>query len=154
MSTITANSDTAALQASPLVRNRVDGDIVMGKIRIARGLVSTTDIAAAGDIWNIVQLPKGSVVIPSLSRVECEALGTGVSVKIGDNDGAGDDDRYSAAFTLATAGTKTLTSGVSGLTPYATTSDQTWIQATVVDGGSISITTNKHAIFLIAYLLP
>lgn len=55
---------------------------------------------AAGSVIKLGPIPKGARILPS-SFIMCDALGTGVTCKVGDED---DDDRFVAASTsIATA---------------------------------------------------
>jgi len=135
------------------VKNRAEGKDLTGNVVYARGSYTTTALTAAGDILRIALLPKGAVVVPSLCRIDTEDLGTDISVKVGDLDTTADDDRYSAAVSLATAGAKDFASGVAGANPHALASEA-WITATIVDAGTISITSGNDVTFWIAYRMP
>jgi F420-0:gamma-glutamyl ligase-like protein len=143
----------AAQNNTTNVQNRAAGKDLTGNVVYAKGSYTTTATDAAADILRLALLPKGAVVVPSLCRIDTEDLGTDISVKVGDLDTTADDDRYSTAVSLATAGAKTFTSGVAGANPHALASEA-WITATLVDAGSISITAGQDVTFWIAYRMP
>ena len=136
------------------VKNRAEGKDLTGNVVYARGSYTTTALTAAGDILRIALLPKGAVVVPSLCRIDTEDLGTDISVKVGDLDTTADDDRYSTAVSLATAGAKDFVSGVAGPNPHALAATEAWVTATIVDAGTISITSGNDVTFWIAYRMP
>ena len=135
------------------VKNRAAGKDLTGNVVYAKCSYTTTATDAAADVLRLVQLPAGAVVIPSLSSISTEDLGTDINVTIGDLDGAGDADRYSTAVSLATAGAKAFVDGVAGPNPHALASEA-WITATLVDAGSISITADKDLTVWVAYRMP
>lgn len=149
----TAYSDIGTIQNTGNLANRVQGGKLTGKILYAVAAIVSTGRAAA-DVFNLVKLPAGAIVVPALCKVETEDWGTDVSITIGDDDAGGtpasDADRYSTAISLATAGTISFVSGIAGVTPAALT-QESWITGTLVDAGTISVTTAKNATVLIAY---
>jgi hypothetical protein len=143
----TAQNDTTN------VKNRAEGKDLTGNVVYAKGSFTTTATTAAADILRLALLPKGAVVVPSLCRIDTEDLGTDISVKVGDLDTTADDDRYSTAVSLATAGAKDFVSGVAGANTHALASEA-WITATIVDAGTISITADRDVTFWIAFRMP
>lgn len=134
-------------------KNRAAGNDLTGNVVYAKASYTTTATDAAADVLNLVKLPEGAVVIPSLCRIDTEDCGTDISIKIGDDDPTADDDRYSTAISLATAGVVAFASGVAGPNPHAL-SQESWIQGTLVDAGSISITADKDFTVWVAYRMP
>jgi hypothetical protein len=135
---------------------RADGRLLGGEIRFAQCSYTTTATTAAIDVLKLCLLPAGAIVIPGLSFVDTEDCGTDISIKIGDDDTTADDDRYSTAISLATAGRIAFVSDSAlsaGPNPHALQS-QCAIQATVLDAGSISVTAGKDFTVWIAYRLP
>ena len=125
---------------------KLQGNVCCGNILMARGCYTVSG-AAVGDQIRIARLPKGAVVVPHLSRVICDALGTTFTVKIGDTSA---DSRYAATLALATAGTLTL-DGTAGLSPEPLEATD-WITATVTAVASPA--AGKKAQFWIAYIMP
>lgn len=143
----------ATAQNLELAADRAQGSDLTGNLVFAKCSYTTTAATAAGDVLHLVRLPKGAVVVPGASFIDTEDCGTDISVKIGDADTTADDDRYSTAVSLGTAGRVALASGVAGPNPHALDS-HAWITATVVDAGSISVTTDKDFTVWVAYRLP
>jgi hypothetical protein len=135
------------------VKNRAEGKDLTGNVVYAKCSFTTTATTAAGDVLHLALLPKGAVVIPSLSSISTEDLGTDISVKIGDKDTTADDDRYSTAVSLATAGAKAFVDGVAGPNPHALASEA-WVTATIVDAGTISVTSGQDLTVWLAYRMP
>jgi hypothetical protein len=146
----TLAASQTALATSP--SRLPDGNLVTGNVVWAQGSFTTTGTTAAGDVLYIAQLPKGSVVIPGLSFIDTEDCGTDISIKIGDDDPTADDDRYSTAISLATAGRVAFASGEAGPNPRALT-ETAWIKGVLVNAGSISVTTAKDFTVWVAYRL-
>lgn len=143
----------ATAQASELPKNRADGNLLTGNLVYARGQFTTTGTTAAADVLYIAKLPKGAVVVPGACFIDTEDCGTDVSIKIGDGDTTADDDRYTTAISLATAGRVAFVSGVAGANPHALEAE-CWIKGVIVDAGSISVTTGKDFTVWIAYIRP
>ena len=148
----TIYTDTATAQNANTARNLADGNKVTGKIAFARASFTTDGDTAADDILRIVKLPKGAIVIPGASFIDTEDCGTDISVTIGDEI-TPDVDKYSTAISLATAGRIAFVSGVAGANPAALT-EESWITATIVDAGSISVTADKDLTIWIGFILP
>lgn len=143
----------ADAQDSDLVRDRASGNLLTGKMVYARGQYTTTGTTAADDVLFIAKLPAGAVVVPSASFIDAEDCGTDVSIKIGDDDPTADDDRYTTAISLATAGRIAFVPGIAGPNPHALT-QESWIKGVLTDAGSISVTAAKDFTIWIAYILP
>lgn len=126
---------------------RLSGNLCCGNILMARGTYTVSG-AATGDQIRIARLPKGAVLIPHMSKVVCEALGTSFSVKVGDSLS---DNRYASAVNMATAGTIAIEGGSAGLTPEPLESTD-WITATITAVSAPSV--GKKANFWIAYIMP
>jgi hypothetical protein len=138
-----------AAQAANLVASQPNGSLLTGDVKFAQGSFTTTATTAAADVLYIAKLPKGAIVIPGLSFVDTEDCGTDVNITVGDSDA----DAYSTAISLATAGRIAFASGVAGPNPAALTAD-TWIKATVVDAGTISVTAAKDLTVWLAFRMP
>lgn len=149
----TISTPLATAQATEKLATRALGTDLSGDVRFAKCTYTTTATTAAGDVLRLCQLPKGAVVIPGASFIDTEDCGTGVSVKIGDADTIADDDRYSEAVSLSTKGRVAFANGVAGPNPHALAS-QAWVQAVVVDAGSISVDADKDFTVWVAYRLP
>lgn len=154
----TLNTDVATAQASPNVKDRVDGNSVTGQIRYAEAVFTTpaapSTLLASGDVINIVTLPVGAIVLPERSWVANEALaGTSTVIsKIGDS---ADDDRYSAtSISLVSAGSVAVTAAAATSVVVRTpvTKDTNTLKATVTFTGAV--TTGVKVRFSIAYILP
>ena len=135
------------------VKNRAEGKDLTGNVVYAKCSFTTTATTAAADVLHLALLPKGAVVIPSLSSISTEDCGTDISIKIGDEDTTADDDRYSTAVSLATAGAKAFVDGVAGPNPHALASEA-WVTATIVDAGTISVTADRDLTIWLAYRMP
>jgi hypothetical protein len=105
------------------VHNRSNGRLAGGQIRMARGTFTLTAATATADVINVVSLPVGAVVLPHLSYLVHEAMGTALTISVGDST---DTDRYMASTVLVT-GTS------AGVRPFILVD---WDSATV--GGDVS----------------
>lgn len=126
---------------------KLQGNICCGNVLMARGSYTVSG-AVVGDQIRIARLPKGAVVVPYLSKVVSEALGTTFTIKIGDTLS---DSRYAASLALATAGAPEWTGGTSGLTPEPLESTD-WITATITAVSAPA--AGKKAQFWVAYIMP
>lgn len=73
-----------------------------GRVRCQHDTYEASSLEAASTI-KIGKLPKGARVLP-LGKIVHDALGTGVTFAVGDNDTTADADRYLAAASAAAAG--------------------------------------------------
>lgn len=127
---------------------RIDGSRLGGQIVMARAVFRTESTMVVGDTIQLVQLPKGAVIVPQLSQIMTEALGTTLNVNIGDK---GNASRYAAALDIKTAGSHPLT-GTSGMLSPVELDESGWITATITAAAGIS--AGKTATAWIAYILP
>jgi len=88
------------LDAVPAVAAPVDE--TGGRLRVWKDTYEASSLATGSDI-TIARLPKGANVYDVI--IHHDALGTGVTLKVGD---ASDDDRYITATAAATAGNLSL----------------------------------------------
>jgi hypothetical protein len=148
----TFNSLIAARQADPTFGNRADGLKVSGELHIAQCQYAATGIESTDDVIRLVRLPSRAMVIPQLCSVRHEAMGTGFSAAVGDDDTTADDDRYSAALDIKAVGQTAFSSAAAGgLVHHVIESqDGAWIQAKL--SAVNSPTTGKKLVFLIAYV--
>lgn len=131
----------------------VTGDLVYQEAIYT--LTSGTD-ETSGDIIRIAKLPQGVRLIPDLCKIVRNDPGTAFNIsKIGDEpvvSGAftGDDDRYSTAVDISTAGTSDFAyaAQAAGLAGYTLEADA-WIIATL---GTITAPTAGQVVkFLLVY---
>ncbi|MEI6278304.1 MAG: hypothetical protein WCQ16_02830 [Verrucomicrobiae bacterium] len=149
----TIKSTLADYQDNERLDQRAPGSLLFGKVSFAQCSFTTTATTAAADVLRLCKLPAGAIVIPGLSFISTEDCGMDISLKIGDDDATPDDDRYSTAVSLATAGRIAFASGVAGANPFALV-QESWIQAVVVDAGSISVTAGQDLTVWIAFRHP
>lgn len=125
---------------------RVLGRDACGQVLLARGTYTVGAGVAVGDTIKVARLPKGAVVIPALSGVTTEALGTTFTVKLGTTTTT---DRYAASVNLLTAGAVDIKGGTEGAA-LAPLHDSEWVIATVtaVTGAVVG----KRATFCVAYV--
>lgn len=83
-------------------------EFTAGKLRYATIPYSLVGTEAANDIINLVQLKRGAVVIPSLSRIVCEDPGTALTIDVGF---ASNDDALCDGIALTTAHDLAFTAG-------------------------------------------
>lgn len=100
----TVNAVNYALGSTPYGTNIIDASLQGGKVRFIYDYYEAASLATATTI-NVARLPKGAVVLP-LSFIMHDALGSGVTLAVGDDDDttAADADRYLAAADAASAG--------------------------------------------------
>lgn len=127
---------------------RVEGNLLGGQLVMARAVFLTETTMAPGDTIQLIRLPKGAVVVPQLSQIMTEALGTAFSVNVGDK---GHASRYAAALDIKSAGTHPLTGTVGMLTPVEL-EESGWITASIT--ASSGVTAGKTATVWIAYIHP
>lgn len=146
-------STIATAQNTANVASRANGSLLTGNMVFAKCEFSTTATTAAADVVYLAKLPKGATLVPGASFINTEDCGNGISIKIGDADTTADDDRYSTAVSLATAGKVAFTGGVADSVPY-TLASSAWIKGVIVDAGSISVDANKKVTVWLAYIMP
>jgi len=130
----THNSTIAVKQASPSLGNRNDPRYERGELRRVAGSYTMLGTEAQGDFLKLVNLPKGAMVIPHLSRVgHLSTLATTATLDVGDDDvlgvgAAADADRYCDGIDIAAAGVDAFATGVADATKYVLGADS-WIIA-------------------------
>ena len=86
--------------------SRRDASLFGGKLRVMHCTFEAAALAA-GSVIHMAKLPKGAVVVGGLSTLSADALGTGVTLQVGDYyseaPSSDDDDRYLAATGYNTA---------------------------------------------------
>ena len=139
---------------------REDSRLAGSQLLLATATYTTNATSeTSSDFINIVELPAGAVVVPSLSRVLHEDIGTELVFDIGD---ASDANRYALAVTLGTnAGVKyfiaeaatalpaAVTTPYTIPTPAANANDDRLIVADITT--ATSITASQTIIFEIVY---
>ena len=144
----------ATAQNTANVASRGDGNLLTGNMVFAKCQFSTASTTAAGDVVYLAKLPKGATLVPGASFINTEDCGTDVSIKIGDADTTADDDRYSGAVSLSTAGKVAFASGVADSVPH-TLASSAWIKGIIVDAGSYAVaSTPKSVTVWLAYIMP
>ena len=154
-------TDIATNQQTLNARYLNDGKNETGDLKFAFPVYTTTGLEAAADIIDIIQLPVGSMFIPSLSRVSSEACGgTGFAINTIGDGVAGTNatvsaNRYSAtAIALVSALASAITEAAANAAiPYATTAADNTLKA-VLGLTSGTVTAGKKVQFVIAYRLP
>lgn len=144
-------SDTAELLQSTLTgqsANFTPGNILGGQIAMARATVENNGGMMVNDTIQIAFLPKGAVIIPQLCKINNESFGTTFTVKIGNEQAT---DAYASGLSLKTAGEQSFMGGNNILAPRALNKAQ-WITATITEASAV--TTQKKAVFWLAYILP
>ncbi|OPL13585.1 MAG: hypothetical protein AVO39_10320 [delta proteobacterium MLS_D] len=88
----------------PYGSNLMEANLQYGKVRYIYDKYEAASLAGASVI-KMARLPKGAVVLPN-SCIVHDALGSGVTLAVGDNDDtdADDADRYLEATSAASAG--------------------------------------------------
>ena len=149
------STDIYAGQASPLVRERVEGQKVSGDIRSFLATYTATGAEAASDVLSIVQLPVGAVLLADTLRVSTDGVGgtTATLATIGDSGAAA---RYSAtAVGITSAATFAAVTGVNAnaIAPYTVTKDTNVITATL-GLASGAFTAGKKVVIRGSYRMP
>lgn len=146
----TSYTDTALKIEQAIMGNesvRLSGSVCCGNVLMARGQFVTGG-NAKDDVIKVTRLPKGAVVVPHLSKVISEGLGTSFTISIGDGSST---TRYASGMALATAGEVALSGGTAGLSPTPLESSD-WVTATIT--ALTGLSTGKKAQFWIAYIMP
>lgn len=131
------------------LRNGIlDGDDQSGVLLYATATYTLLGTEAAADIIDLVDLPKGAVLVPQLSHVICTDPGTALVIDIGD---AADTDRYANDIVLSAGGLVGFCSATqpdAAINPLRTTT-QTRVYATI--GTATALTAAVKLAFTIAY---
>jgi hypothetical protein len=91
-------------RAAPPVRGEFNRNGSALRCRIGTYVFSGSE--AAGDVVQMVNVPKGAIVDIALSYIKWEDMGGTITVDVGDGD---DDDRYCSALAMGTASTSSTT---------------------------------------------
>lgn len=153
----TKNSDQAAKQADPTLRNRAEGLKISGLLLIATATYTVLGTEAAGDKINIVRLPMRAMVDPTYCTVVSDGIATTATLDVGDDDvlgvgAAADVDRYADGLDVAAAGIDKFDSiaCAARLTPYVLGSEA-WIIGTLVT--LVTPVAGKKLVFRIGYIV-
>lgn len=127
----TTNSTVYAKQINPTMANRIaDPNQTQTPVRFFEYTHTMLGTEAAADVLNLVKLPLGAIIDPTLSTMVNDGAATTATVDIGDDDTAGvgaaaDGDRYCDGVSVAAAGIVRFDSIASAarLTPYALGAD-------------------------------
>lgn len=125
----------------------------VGTVRVARVAITTTAGMADADTFNLVYLPAGAVVVPSMSKVQCSAdPGTTLVLDIGTSS---DTDAFADGIVLSSGGAIAFDANVCAQAhaPAALTAP-TLVYATIPSSGAASVTADVTLRFWIAYTLP
>ena len=110
---------------NPYGSNQVDVNLQYGKVRFIYDTYEAASLADASVI-KVARLPKGAVVLPN-SFIVHDALGSGVTLALGDDDDtdSADADRYLEATSAASAGVIQLNDAATCVdkVPYAVQKD-------------------------------
>jgi hypothetical protein len=151
----TFNSTIYAKQILPTLANRMQSPIFTLNVRMVEVIYTMLGTEAAADIINIVKLPQGAIIDPTLSSIVTDGIAGTATIDIGDDDTAGvgaaaDVDRYADGLDVAAAGVDLFTanSAAARLTPYALGADSI-IRATLVT--LVTPVATRKLTFRIAY---
>lgn len=123
----TTNSTVYAKQINPTMANRLTSPQSLSlNNRTFEFVYTMLGTETAGDVINLVKLPLGAIVDPTLSTVVNDGAATTLTIDVGDDDVLGvgtaaDADRYCDGISVASAGITRFDSIASAarLTPYA-----------------------------------
>lgn len=152
MATFYSNLTSSAVEE---VHTRVSGLLAGGQLRMARAtyvMTAGTD-ESASDFINLVSLPVGAVVLPHLSWVYHEDLGTALTFDVGDT---ADPNRYALSITCGTnAGTRPFIASGDATLPAACIAPYTIEEANrmiIADLTTVTApTAGQSIVFCIAY---
>lgn len=116
-----------------------------GRLRVATAVWSGVSVAA-GDVIRITRIPSGAIVLPELSSVTSEGVGT-LQLAVGNETASA---AYGASMAVGTAGTYALTKGTDATTAEAG-KEPVWVIATA--SGTPAVTAGKRLKFSIAYVI-
>jgi len=151
----TFNSTIYAKQILPTLANRMQSPTFTLNVRTVEVVYTMLATEVAGDVINIVKLPQGAIIDPTLSSIVTDGIAGTATIDIGDDDTAGvgaaaDVDRYADGLDVAAAGVDLFTanSAAARLTPYALGADSI-IRATLVT--LVTPVVGRKLTFRIAY---
>lgn len=129
----TVYSNIATIEYAPGQSTLMSPNICRGKVRAVSGYYDAASLAASS-VVRLCRLYPGDVVLLGGSWIGTEdTMGSGVTVKVGDDDDttAADDDRYVEATSLASAAIIQFNDAVACLTkrPYVV-QKECWLIAT------------------------
>ena len=134
----TFNSSIYAKQILPTLGNRLQAPTFTLNVRTVEVIYTMLATEVAGDVINIVRLPQGAIIDPTLSSIVTDGIAGTATIDVGDDDvlgvgAAADVDRYADGLDVAAAGVDLFTanSAAARLTPYALGADSI-IRATLV----------------------
>jgi len=135
----TVYSDIATIENAPTPATLMAPNICRGKVRVVAGYYTAAALAS-GSVIRLCRLYVGDVVLFGGSWIGSEDnLGSGVTVKVGDDDDtvAADDDRYLEATALATAAIIQFNDPTACLSkrPYVV-QKECWLIATTADAAT------------------
>ena len=142
MATYNADNYDVAENFDPTTDSNLGQGIWGGKVRVQVDSY-TINAKASGTVINVAKLPKGATFLRGL--IVTDGLGSGVTVKLGDS---GDDDRYMAATSVASAGAVEA-NAIAGV-GYSLSSDTTLFLTT---GGATTVSSDKTIKTVILYSL-
>lgn len=156
----TLNSTVYAVQIAPTLRSRLTPLQLCAGILIANVRYTMLGTEAQGDFVNLLRLPKGAQIVPSLSSVVTDGIATTATIDVGDDDALGtglaaDADRYADGLDVAAAGIDMFSANACAarLTPYSLGTDPD--NAIIMEFKTlVTPVAGKILDFLIAYRLP
>lgn len=148
------NSDIITKTTTPLTQQSaglVNGDDLSGQILYATCQITTNSTWTANDTIQLCDLPVGAVVIPQLSHLNSNALGTTLTFNVGD---AGDVDRYAAGISKSAGGQvgfgSTTTQPAAAIAPYRIDSEANRRLFATISSAS-AVTNNLPLVVTLAY---
>jgi hypothetical protein len=152
----TFDSDIYAVQDVTTLRNRNAERDQSAQVCFADVLYTMVGTEAANDVINLVRLPGGVKIDPTLSSVTGDGIATTATIDVGDNDVLGvgavaDVDRYADGLDVAAAGIDLFSANACAarLTPYVL-GGESIIQAKFIT--LVTPVAGKKLRFRIAYL--
>lgn len=126
---------------------RLSGRMASGSVVLAQASYTMTGTEAVGDTINICHLPVGAVLVPHLSQIRHESLGTELSLSVGTQK---ESTVFSNQLDLKSNNATTFVAGAAALKPLSM--DSGWVIATITK--AIDPTESKKMQFWIAYVTP
>lgn len=126
---------------------RLQGRVASGSVVLAQASYTMTGTEAVGDTINICHLPMDTVLVPHLSQIRHESLGTELSLSIGTRK---ESTVFSNQLDLKSNNATTFVAGAAALKPLPI--DSGWVIATITK--AVDPTEGKNMQFWIAYIMP
>ena len=142
MATYNADNYDVAENFDPASDSELAKGLWGGKVRVQVDTY-TINAKASGTLINVGKLPKGATFLRGI--IVTDGLGTGVTLQLGDS---GDDDRYMAATSAASAGALEA-NALAGI-GYSVSADTDVVLKT---GGATTAASNKTIKTVILYSL-